>query len=173
MRAQIPAACVGAFADSEFAAVEGQLHKQASDIAHVIQLSVAPVFLLAAISGLLGVLTNRLHRIIDRARKIEEELLELQTGDKEREERLKVFSRRARLCNHSISLCTACSSMVCLVIIALFAGVSMDYDLSWLVSALFVAAMVSLFSALVCFLWEVRLATRSLRIGATTREGKT
>ena len=162
-----------AFRGIQNPAVEGQIQKHSSDIAHVIQLSVAPVFLLAAISGLLGVLTNRLHRIIDRARKIEEELVELRTGDRQREDRLLVFSKRARLCNHSISLCTACSSMVCLVVIALFAGVSMELDLSWLVSALFVGAMVSLFSALVCFLWEVRLATRSLRIGATTREGKT
>ncbi|HYA85747.1 MAG TPA: DUF2721 domain-containing protein [Nitrospirota bacterium] len=37
-------------------------------IAHVIQLAVAPVFLLSAIAAMLTVLTNRLGRIIDRAR---------------------------------------------------------------------------------------------------------
>ena len=40
-------------------------------IAAVIQLAVAPVFLLAAIAGLLGVMSTRLGRIIDRARVIE------------------------------------------------------------------------------------------------------
>ena len=35
-------------------------------VAHVIQLAVAPVFLLMAIGGLLGVLTGRLGRLVDR-----------------------------------------------------------------------------------------------------------
>jgi hypothetical protein len=37
-------------------------------IAHSIQLSVAPVFLLSGVGVLLGVLTNRLARVVDRAR---------------------------------------------------------------------------------------------------------
>lgn len=140
-----------------------------TDIAHVIQLSVAPVFLLAAISGLLSVLTNRLARIIDRARVIEEQHLPPGAAATERQKRLEIFSTRARLCNYSITLCTACSSMICLVIVALFAGAYLETDLSRVVSLLFVTAMAALFVALICFLREVRLATRSLRIGATTR----
>src|SRR5436190_24067734 len=42
-----------------------------SDVAHVIQLAVAPVFLLSGVGALLGVLTSRLGRIIDRARSLE------------------------------------------------------------------------------------------------------
>lgn len=37
-------------------------------IAHVIQLAVAPVFLLTGIGGMLSVITNRLSRIVDHAR---------------------------------------------------------------------------------------------------------
>ncbi|MBA4072961.1 MAG: hypothetical protein C0497_14150 [Gemmatimonas sp.] len=44
-------------------------------IAHVIQLSVAPVFLLTGIAGLLNVLTGRLARVIDRARVIERDVM--------------------------------------------------------------------------------------------------
>jgi hypothetical protein len=40
------------------------------DIAHAIDLAVAPVFLLSGIGVLPGVLTNRLARIVDRARYI-------------------------------------------------------------------------------------------------------
>jgi len=40
------------------------------DIAHAIELAVAPVFLLSGIGVFLGVLTNRLARIVDRARKV-------------------------------------------------------------------------------------------------------
>lgn len=45
-----------------------------SAVAHVIQLSVAPVFLLAGIGSILNVLAHRLARVVDRARSIEAEL---------------------------------------------------------------------------------------------------
>jgi shikimate kinase len=139
-------------------------------VAHVIQLAVAPVFLVAGISGLLAVLTNRLARIIDRARLIEEQLeTDPENRKAHKHERLQAFSKRARLMNLAITLCTACASMVCLLIIALFGGTFLDLDLSKLVALLFVGAMVALFSAFICFLQEVLLATRSLRIGGTTQ----
>ena len=40
-------------------------------IARAIQLSIAPVFLLTGIAGLLGVMATRLARVIDRARSFE------------------------------------------------------------------------------------------------------
>lgn len=144
---------------------------QVTAVARVIQLAVAPVFLLAGVSGLLAVLTNRLGRIIDRARLIEDQIEKASTEETQRrersQERLKVFSQRARLVNYSITLCVACSSMVCLVIIALFAGAFFSVDLSAVIGLLFVGAMISLFSALICFLREILLATRNLRIGAS------
>lgn len=142
---------------------------QVEAIAHVIQLAVAPVFLLAGVSGLLSVLTNRLGRIIDRARLIEERMEETPEAAKTRQEKLLIFSERARLVNHSITLCTASASMVCLVIMALFTGEFLGVDLSRLIGLLFVASMAALFAALVCFLREILMATRSLRIGGTTR----
>ena len=41
------------------------------DIVHLIQSAVAPVFLLSGVGVTLGVLTNRLARIVDRARYLE------------------------------------------------------------------------------------------------------
>jgi len=43
-------------------------------VAHAIQLAVAPVFLLSGIGAILVVITNRLGRIIDRARVLEDRL---------------------------------------------------------------------------------------------------
>jgi len=45
---------------------------QVSSISQVIQLAVAPVFLLAGISGALMVMSNRLGRIVDRGRYLKE-----------------------------------------------------------------------------------------------------
>jgi len=52
-----------------------QPDSQVVAVGHVIQLAVAPVFLLTGVGGLLAVLTNRLARIIDRARFLEERLV--------------------------------------------------------------------------------------------------
>src|SRR5687768_15148621 len=147
-----------------------EVESHVTAIARAIQMSVAPVFLMAGISGFLNVLANRLGRIIDRARIIESQLEKAAEEPHRREnsERLRIFSQRARLVNYAITLCTACASMVCLVIIALFSGVFLDLDLSRLIGVLFVLAMFSLFIALVCFLREILISTRSLRIGATT-----
>jgi len=51
---------------------QGRMETHITDIAHVIQLSVAPVFLLTAISTLIGAMNTRLGRIIDRRRVVTE-----------------------------------------------------------------------------------------------------
>ena len=84
------------------------------DIAHLIQTSVAPVFLLSGVAATLGVLTNRLARAVDRARTIENQL-ESHTGDPEHLlYDLEVIARRARYLNAAISLCVISAVMVAL-----------------------------------------------------------
>ncbi|HUF34451.1 MAG TPA: DUF2721 domain-containing protein [Gemmatimonadales bacterium] len=139
-------------------------------IAHVIELAVAPVFLVTGVGALLAVLTNRLARIIDRARVLEERLGVL--GDSERaadEADLRTLSRRARYINRAISLSVTCALLVCAVIAALFGGTFVEVDLSGLVGMIFIAAMFALIGALVSFLREIYIATRSLRIGQGQR----
>ena len=135
-------------------------------IGHVIQLAVAPVFLLTGVSGLLAVLTNRLARIIDRARMLEERVARVaEEQQPPLYTELGLLSRRARLINSAISLCTMCALLICAVIITLFVSAFLLTDLSVVVGISFTGAMLALFSALVSFLREIHLATRNLRIG--------
>jgi hypothetical protein len=104
--------------------LSGDLHAAVSNVAYFIQLSVAPVFLLTGVGAMLGVLTNRLSRIIDRAR-----ILEAQHAVETEIERranqhamLRVLSRRARLVSWAISLCTTCSLFVSMIIVILCPG---------------------------------------------------
>jgi Protein of unknown function (DUF2721) len=143
-----------------------QTESQVVAIGHVIQLAVAPVFLLTGVSGLLAVLTNRLARIIDRARALEDRLPKLpQVEQAGLENELRQLSQRARLINRAVSLCTICALLICAVIVALFVGAFLSTDMSIFIGLIFTGAMLSLFLALVTFLQEVSLATRSLRIG--------
>jgi hypothetical protein len=130
------------------------------EIARVIQLSIAPVFLITGIAGLLGVLSSRLGRTIDRARVLSRE------GDGQRfHEELTVLARRAKLMYRAISLGTMSALLICFVIASLFISAFVKFPVSAVVVVLFVAAMLALIAALLLFLREVFLATRILRIG--------
>jgi hypothetical protein len=149
-----------------------------SPIAHVIQLSVAPVFLLSGIGAILAVMTSRLGRIIDRARALETRL-EDASGDRAQmlEADLETLTRRARLIGPAITLCTATALLVSLVIAILFLSAFLHFDASVAVALLFIAAMSAFFLGLLWFLREIFVATSNLRIASRrvhrTRRGKT
>ena len=137
-----------------------------TDIAHSIQLAVAPVFLLSGVGVTLTVLTNRLARIIDRARSLEGMLAGVPEATASGvHAELRVLSRRAGLVQRAITLSTTCALLICVVIVALFAGVALARDLSWLIMVLFIAALCAFIGALLAFLLEIQAATASLRFG--------
>jgi hypothetical protein len=143
-----------------------QAESQVTAIAHVIQLAVAPVFLLTGVGAVLAVLTQRLARIIDRARVLEERLPMASEESRPRHlGELELLSRRARLMNRAIGLCTTCALLICAVIVTLFVGAFLKTDVALAIGLLFVAAMLALFGGLLMFLGEIRLATAGLRIG--------
>jgi len=125
-------------------------------IAHVIQQAVAPVFLLTGIGSILGVLTSRLGRTVDRFRN----LCELTgNGAGKVQAEMRTLSIRARWTHWAITLCTLSALCICLSIAAMFVGVELTIDLSSPVAMLFIAAMLTLISGLLCFLREISLAT--------------
>jgi hypothetical protein len=134
---------------------------QISDIGHVIQLAIAPVFLLTGVATKLNVLTSRLARIIDRTRVLDERLKEGPNPDyfSERE----TLYVRAHLVNTAITSSTGCGLMVCLVIALLFLGDTTNLPLDQYIAALFVLAMIGLISSFVFFLREILIASRFMR----------
>lgn len=139
----------------------------AIEIAHSVQLAVAPVFLLSAVGLIITVLTNRLARIIDRARKLEEAPpAAVATDLRERQEQLRVLGRRARLANRAITLSVICALLVALVVVAIFLNQFIEVDLSAIVASLLILGMLSLIGALLLFLREVFIAIKALKIGA-------
>jgi hypothetical protein len=142
-------------------------------IAHVIQLAIAPVFLISGVATLLSVLTNRLGRIVDRARVVEAKLdFRDENQRAEASEELRRLSRRARLVYFAITFCTISALLICVTIASLFTGTFLPVNLSKLITVLFIAAMLSLFLALIIFLREVITATRALRISSCPHAGK-
>lgn len=137
---------------------------QLSDVSHIIQLSIAPVFLVTGVGTNLMVLTNRLARIIDRSRKIEEVFIRSPNepeNDALRSE-LDELYERSHLINRAITLSTACALLICLVIAALFLGDATGLGLDKLIAALFVLGVLSLIGSFIYFLREIFVATKTL-----------
>mgnify|MGYP000585430072 CR=1 FL=1 len=140
---------------------------QITSIAHVIQLAVAPVFLLTGVAAFLGVISNRLGRIVDRARNLEPQLLAaIEPRASDIRAALRNLAKRARLANRALTLCVCCAVMICSDIVVLFIGTLTGDRLGGVVATVFVIAMLLLIAGLLLFLREVYLATRFLRISA-------
>jgi len=135
-------------------------------IAHVIQLAVAPVFLLTGVGAILNVMASRLSRIVDRARALELKLSGAESDARtELLQRLANLSRRARLISHAIALCVVTAVLVCGVIIVLFSGEFLQFEATVPAALLFIAALLSFLLALVWLLREVFMATHTMKFG--------
>jgi hypothetical protein len=139
----------------------------ATNIAHLIQIALTPIFLISAIGVTLNVLTNRLARIVDRARAMECEVLrpDYRPDGRDLHSALSVLERRARYINSAITLITLSALFIALVVVMLFVNAFVRWELSAFIACMFILSMLALATALLAFLIEVRIATSNLRIG--------
>lgn len=146
---------------------------QLGDIGHIIQLAIAPVFLLAGVGTKLTVLTNRLARIIDRSR-ILEGIMHAGTSSVHGDINVELASlyRRAHLINRAITLSSSCGLLVCIVIAALFIGSALNLALANFIALCFVLCMFSLIGSFVYLLREIFVATAALPNRRTTTDKK-
>ena len=136
-----------------------------TDVAHVIQLSVAPVFLLTSVGTILAVLSTRLGRIVDRARVLRDRLPKLPADETEAlKGELHLLANRRHLVNLAITAGVCAALFVCMLIAVAFIGSVLGVNTSVAVATMFIAAMVAFVVALLLFLREVLLAVASVRI---------
>ncbi|MBC8073955.1 MAG: DUF2721 domain-containing protein [Deltaproteobacteria bacterium] len=134
------------------------------DVAHAIQLALAPVFLLTGIAGILNVVASRLARVIDRGRTLTEQPRAPQVGAGEVRVELVDLDRRRRLASNAIVASTLSAFLVCTVIAVLFIEVLLQIDAGWVIAVLFTLTMIALVVGLAYFVREVHLAMRTVRI---------
>lgn len=141
------------------------LPSDVSQVAHSIQLAVAPVFLLAGIGAFLNVCAGRLARIIDRARQVERWVLD-STGEEHDRHVWEInrLDQRMRVVNLSILLSVSSALLVSTVVVLLFTAELIGTNMSTAVALLFILAMLLIMTALLSFLVEVRLAARTIRV---------
>ena len=134
-------------------------------VAQVIQLAVAPVFLLAGIGAFLNVCALRLARIVDRARRIEPALLASRGSEHERLlGEIRVLDRRVAIVNWAIFFSVLSAVLICAVVVLLFAGGLTSASFGTAIALLFIASIVAIGVGFFIFLVETRVASRSVRI---------
>ncbi|HMR03339.1 MAG TPA: DUF2721 domain-containing protein, partial [Candidatus Competibacter phosphatis] len=129
------------------------IEQHLSDITRVIQLSVAPAFLLVAMGTLINILAARLARIVDRRRVVHERLCTLtdESAAEQRQEMTQLI-RRGNLIYFAILCAVLGALLVCLVVAGAFLGALLSVELAQVVAGLFVLAMVAMVVAWSLFL---------------------
>lgn len=142
-----------------------------SAIASQIQLAIAPVFLLAGIGAILGVLAGRLARTVDRSRSLAVDFAGYDEAERGRAAaELHLLDRRILAANRAITCCTASALFVCLVVAVLFIAAPGEVGFARTIAGLFIAAMTLLTAGLGFFLYEIHLAVRALRLRSGPHE---
>lgn len=130
---------------------------QPESLSKAIQLSVTPVFLLAGIGALLNVLSARLARVSDHARRLSDPNARGDDVDRRH------CKRRMQHILRAIWLLTCSTLLLSIVVATMFMSVLTQIDLSAIVAPLFITTMGMLMLASISFLMEVKLAIEHMQ----------
>ncbi len=148
----------------ETLSITGELIARTSNTAHVqemVQLSLAPVFLLAGIGAMLNVMNARLVWLIERIAGVENADVQGMAG-REREE-LPALRQRQRYAQRAVSFSTAAGLTICAVVALLFVSAFIRPQIGTAVAVAWILTMTLLSLGLAFFLLETRLATSTAR----------
>ena len=126
-----------------------------TEIATVIQLAVAPAFLLTGIGAILAVMSTRLSKIVDRYRILKEGSKKL---NKEHKKEIEFLIKRSKWTHWAIALTTVSALLICVLIAMIFIATEVLFNFDQLITILFILAMAFLIFGLLSFLKEVDLS---------------
>lgn len=130
----------------------------ATAIAHVVQTSLAPVFMLTAIGGLLNVFATRLARVGDQANELAAEHC-----NPERARSLHVLRRRSQALDLAVMTAAVAAALTCASVFVLFLAALIDRAAATVLFALFGGSVLLTMIAIICFVVEMSLAARGVR----------
>jgi hypothetical protein len=131
----------------------------------VLQVAVGPMILISGVGLLLLTMTNRLGRTIDRSRLLVNLLRSCDEEERQRSKaQLEILWRRACLLRAAIALATLNALLAALLVIVLFLGVLLDWQMVWLVSLLFVGCLLAIIGSLVFFLRDINVTLHALAL---------
>ena len=138
-----------------------------AQLAQIIQLAVAPVFLLAGLGAFLNACVGRLARIVDRIRNLEPRILDSRGTEHERLlDEVRLLDRRSRIVSSAIFTTVLAALIISAVVVLLFLAFLTGYRFGTAIALLFIAAMVCTGLGFAIFLHETRLGIRAIQVRA-------
>lgn len=131
----------------------------------IIQLALAPIFLIVGIGTLVNVATGRVSRVIDRARWFED--LARQAPERinlNARREIRALNKRLRLANWSINFLIASAVITCINVMLLMVNGLTNTNLDNTIIITFMLCMTLLTGGLIAFFLEVSVATATLKI---------
>ncbi|WP_411903625.1 DUF2721 domain-containing protein [Methylorubrum thiocyanatum] len=142
-------------------------------IAHIIQVALAPAFLLSALATLLNVFSTRLGRVAD---KVDALSATLPVADGEAratlDRRLAYLRRRSLLLDLAVVLASLGGVMTGAAVLTLFVGALRDASAASVLFACFGLALVCTILAILAFLAEILLAGRGVRLEVERKQDR-
>jgi len=136
-------------------------------LAQIIQLAIAPVFLLAGLGAFLNVCAGRLARIVDRIRNLEPRILASRGEEHDQLIReVGLLDRRSRVVSMAIFTTVLAAVLISLVVILLFMAFLTGDRFGTAIALLFIGAMACTGLGFAIFLHETRLGVRSIQVRA-------
>jgi len=131
----------------------------------ILQTAIGPAILISGVGLLLLTMTNRLGRVIDRARTLDAQLPQAAESDRRQIAlQLRILWQRARLIRVAILLAGASALAAALLIIVLFFTALGIFDNPWLIGAIFVSCMACLAASLAVFIHDINQTLTALKL---------
>ena len=134
-----------------------------SDLLKIIQAAIAPVVLISGVGLLLLTLSARLGRIVDRTRIVAAERRTANDANRKMLNiQLAVLRNRARLIRLALALSATSVALVSLLIIGLFLGLLLAWNMTVPCTFLFIGSLLALVTAMLVFVRELFEALTAL-----------
>jgi hypothetical protein len=136
-----------------------------TELIPVLQMAIGPVILISGVGLLLLSMTNRLGRVIDRARLLYRELRTEGKVDRDgTRAQLSILTRRASLIRQAIILASVSALLAALLIISLFFVALLRLDAGWLILLLFIGCLAALIGSLVISIRDINQSLLALKL---------
>ncbi|MDD5579756.1 MAG: DUF2721 domain-containing protein [Methylobacter sp.] len=136
-----------------------------NELIPVLQIAIGPVILVSGVALLLLTMTNRLGRVIDRARILGRELKVMPPGEqKPLHAQLLILSKRATLIRQAIMFAAFSILFAAILVILLFVTALFRMEDAWLIGLLFMACMICLMGAMIAFIRDVDQSLAAMRL---------
>lgn len=136
-----------------------------SELLPILQFSIGPVILISGVGLLLLTLTNRFGRMLDRTRQLNQELAAGLVAEKAAPLRaqIDILMRRAGILRLSITLGAVTVLLAAVLMLLLFLGAWLHFELAGLIAAVFCLALLCLIGSMLTFIRDMNLALAAVR----------